>query len=209
MLKHRCQSFITIKKKRLIPKQSINLNRLKPYHPKQLIQFFFLIYQHLCLVNGKLRQTSAYIPSAYTMYEIIHWMNEIISRNTYHKRQEYAWHPLGSRLYFGIQKRKLLTKFTSFLSLGNASSPRTSRHSFRQPKPCYVSMQFSDSSDHIHIRYSTCLRSHHLRQISGWRFNPSTHPYTFFCRTITLAPANAVPDYTDPTNLTFTTKIEQ
>lgn len=47
-------------------------------------------------------ELSKFVPSAFRMYYIVHIMDDSIRKNSYFKRQQDAWHPFISRLYFGI-----------------------------------------------------------------------------------------------------------
>lgn len=58
------------------------------------------------------------------MYAIVHHMDDIMRKNTYFKRQQDAWHPLISRLYFGIIF--YLQTVKSEVSVGIASHLRKS-----------------------------------------------------------------------------------
>lgn len=45
---------------------------------------------------------STFVPSAQMMYFVIHKMDDIIGNNSYFTRQSASWHPLYTRLYYGI-----------------------------------------------------------------------------------------------------------
>lgn len=67
-------------------------------------------------------RTSTYVPSAYMMYYIVHLMDNIMRKNYYFRRSQDAWHPLISRIYFGILF--IIQTIRAEISCGIASSKK-------------------------------------------------------------------------------------
>lgn len=75
---------------------------VKPTAPTSELHPILLPFMRYPL-QGKTRpEVSTFIPSPYMMYYIVHLMDDVIRKNTYFRRQQDAWHPFVSRLYFGI-----------------------------------------------------------------------------------------------------------
>lgn len=79
------------------PKKAVN-----PEPTKSQLQQLLTPYLRYPLTGIPRTPISKFVPSAFNMYYIVHLMDEVIRKNGYFKRQQDAWHPFVSRLYFGV-----------------------------------------------------------------------------------------------------------
>jgi len=84
-------------------KENANKSKSVPPEPqKSELQMILLPYLRYPVTGVPISVISKFVPSAFNMYYIIHLMDDVIRKNGYFKRQQDAWHPFVSRLYFGI-----------------------------------------------------------------------------------------------------------
>ncbi|CAH1171203.1 unnamed protein product [Phaedon cochleariae] len=74
----------------------------KPAKESSSLSTILKPYLRTPLTGNPFQEISTFFPSAYNMYYIVHIMDDILRKNIYFRRQEDAWHPFISRLYFGI-----------------------------------------------------------------------------------------------------------
>ncbi|KAK4882299.1 hypothetical protein RN001_005618 [Aquatica leii] len=92
----------SVKKDDQKPPNRDHKSKHKPGPPQISISSILLPYLRTPLTGIPEPITSTFVPCAYSMYDIVHIMDDIMRKNSYFRRQEDAWHPLISRLYFGI-----------------------------------------------------------------------------------------------------------
>lgn len=166
-------------------------------------------------------ETSSYTPCAYHMYYIVHLMDDLMRKSFYFKRQEDAWHPLISRLYFGIlfyiqtlraeliagtitpSHKRFLIKFLRDYPPETLSIPGPLVAIFESLNPTKPSTtlygQVTPSIPKLNGRLTAADL---ILYEQGNAFHLSL-PYIpgilGFIRLLLVAPANAIPDFTLPT----------
>uniref|UniRef100_A0A1Y1LSF2 Uncharacterized protein n=1 Tax=Photinus pyralis TaxID=7054 RepID=A0A1Y1LSF2_PHOPY len=178
------------------------------------------------LTLKKLRKVSTFIPISINYFQVLHYMDTLMSSNVYFLRLGLPWHPLLSRLYFAIVFFIQTLRAMRYARIGSSATRTFTEQLLKDyppekipiPGPLFPMLQSlcaCESDDPLYGIICPQIRNDIGPEEASTLFEEGTQDYilpnipviTGFLNSIIHADPDNIPDYSDSS--TFDTEVDR